>query len=118
MAKGKTLMTPVPSRTDKTATRPASAGNAAVAEAPVVERPTPVTPTPTTKPAAVSAMPFGVENYRLMAIGLAVILAGFFIMSLDKEEFGFGFLGLTLGPLVVLGGFILEFFAILKKPKR
>ncbi len=40
-----------------------------------------------------------------------------FIMSLDKEEFGFGFLGLTLGPLVVIGGFIFEFWALFKNCK-
>src|SRR3982750_1956043 len=64
-----------------------------------------------------AALPFGRQNYTLMLIGIGIILAGFFIMSLDKEEFGFGFLGLTLGPLVVMGGFMLEFFAILARPK-
>ncbi|MCX6217715.1 DUF3098 domain-containing protein [Spirosoma sp.] len=64
-----------------------------------------------------AALPFGRQNYTLMLAGIGVILAGFFIMSLDKEEFGFGFLGLTLGPLVVMGGFVLEFFAILARPK-
>jgi isoprenylcysteine carboxyl methyltransferase (ICMT) family protein YpbQ len=63
-----------------------------------------------------SAMPFGRANYRLMVVGLVVIFLGFFIMSLDKEEFGFGFLGLTLGPLVTMAGFLLEFWAILRKP--
>lgn len=67
--------------------------------------------------AASAALPFGRQNYTLMLAGIGVILAGFFIMSLDKEEFGFGFLGLTLGPLVVMGGFVLEFFAILARPK-
>jgi hypothetical protein len=64
-----------------------------------------------------AALPFGRQNYTFMLIGIAAILAGFFIMSLDKEEFGFGFLGLTLGPLVVMAGFVIEFFAILAKPK-
>lgn len=64
-----------------------------------------------------AALPFGRQNYTLMLAGIGIILAGFFIMSLDKEEFGFGFLGLTLGPLVVMGGFILEFFAILARPR-
>ena len=72
------------------------------------------------KPAApavpTAVMPFGKVNYQLMIAGIAVLLTGFFIMSLDKEEFGFGFLGLTLGPLVVMTGFIIELFAILKKP--
>ncbi len=61
------------------------------------------------------SLPFGKINYTLMLAGIAIILLGFFIMSLDKTEFGFGFLGLTLGPIIVLMGFALEFFAILKK---
>lgn len=65
-----------------------------------------------------SSMPFGKENYILMIAGIAVILAGFIIMSLDKEEFGFGFLGLTLGPIIVVSGFIIEFFAILRTPRK
>lgn len=65
-----------------------------------------------------SSMPFGKENYMLMIAGIAVILAGFIIMSLDKEEFGFGFLGLTLGPIIVVSGFIIEFFAILRTPRK
>lgn len=117
MAKDKTLMTPVPGRANKAASRTDSAASTVEAEAPVQERVTPIMPSATSK-SAVSAMPFGAENYRLMIIGVAVILIGFFIMTLDKEEFGFGFLGLTLGPLVVLSGFILEFFAILKTPKK
>lgn len=67
--------------------------------------------------AAPAALPFGRQNYTLMLAGIAIILIGFFIMSLDKEEFGFGFLGLTLGPIVVMSGFVLEFFAILARPK-
>lgn len=65
-----------------------------------------------------AALPFGRRNYTLMLAGIGIILAGFFIMSLDKEEFGFGFLGLTLGPIVVLSGFVLEFFAILARPTK
>lgn len=65
-----------------------------------------------------SKMPFGKQNYLVMIIGVAVILTGFIIMTLDKEEFGFGFLGLTLGPIVVMAGFTIEFYAILKKPSK
>ena len=61
------------------------------------------------------ALPFGKSNYTIMLAGIATILIGFFVMSLDKAEFGFGFLGLTLGPIIVLAGFAVEFFAILKK---
>ena len=65
-----------------------------------------------------SLMPFGKENYILMIVGIAVILSGFIIMSLDKEEFGFGFLGITLGPIIVVSGFVVEFFAILRTPRK
>ncbi len=63
-------------------------------------------------------MAFGKKNYILMIIGLVVILLGFFIMTLDNEEYGFGFLGITLGPIVLIAGFIIEFFAILTKNKK
>jgi ABC-type transport system involved in cytochrome c biogenesis permease subunit len=62
-------------------------------------------------------LPFDRSNYRWMLIGVVVLLAGFIIMSLDKEEFGFGFLGLTLGPLVLFVGFAIEYYAILHKSK-
>ena len=63
-------------------------------------------------------LPFAASNYTTMLIGIAVILAGFLIMTFDSTEFGFGFLGLTLGPLVTIAGFIIEFWAILRKPKN
>lgn len=53
-----------------------------------------------------------------MIIGAATLIVGFTIMSLDKEPYGFGFLGLTLGPIIVLAGFIVEIFAILHTPKE
>jgi hypothetical protein len=62
-------------------------------------------------------LPFGKKNYLLMLTGIGVLILGFILMSLDQAEFGFGFLGLTLGPIVVMTGFIIEFFAILHKPK-
>ncbi len=53
-----------------------------------------------------------------MIIGIATLIVGFTIMALDKETHGFGFLGLTLGPLIVLSGFVLEIVAILHTPKE
>ncbi|CAG4998593.1 hypothetical protein DYBT9275_02032 [Dyadobacter sp. CECT 9275] len=61
-------------------------------------------------------LPFAATNYTTMLIGLAVILGGFLIMTFDSEEFGFGILGLTIGPVVTVLGFIIEFWAILRKP--
>ncbi|AQG79008.1 DUF3098 domain-containing protein [Spirosoma montaniterrae] len=92
--------------------------NAAAAPA-TAPKTNPVRPvTEPTRTLAVATLPFGRRNYVLMLAGIGIILLGFFIMSLDKEEFGFGFLGLTLGPLVVMSGFVLEFFAILANPKK
>ena len=62
-----------------------------------------------------SGLPFSRQNYLLMLIGIGLILLGFFIMTLDKEEFGFGFLGITLGPAITFIGFLFEFYAIFKK---
>ncbi|KAA9338243.1 DUF3098 domain-containing protein [Hymenobacter busanensis] len=56
---------------------------------------------------------FGPRNYRLMFLGLGVLAAGFIAMSLDSAPYGEGVLGLTVGPLLLLAGFIIEFFAIM-----
>jgi len=61
---------------------------------------------------------FKKANYVIMLIGIGVLIIGFFIMTLDKEDYGFGFLGITLGPIVVMIGFIIEFFAIFYKSKK
>ncbi len=60
---------------------------------------------------------FGKQNYLLMLIGIGILILGFTVMALDNDPFGFGSLGLTVGPLIVLSGFIVQFFAILRKPK-
>ncbi len=67
---------------------------------------------------------FGKENYRLMLIGLAFIAVGFLLMigggSKDPKVFNpeiFDFRRLTLSPILVLAGFVIEIFAIMKKPK-
>jgi hypothetical protein len=63
-------------------------------------------------------MAFGRQNYIIMIAGIAVLILGFIIMSMDKEPFGFGVLGLTVGPVIVMIGFIIEFFAILRNPGK
>lgn len=57
-------------------------------------------------------------NYILMLVGLAALALGFIIMSMDTEQHGFGFLGLTLGPVIIMVGFIIEIVAILYKGKK
>lgn len=61
---------------------------------------------------------FGRKNYILMLAGIVLLIIGFIIMTLDGEQYGLGFMGITLGPLVVLAGFVVEFFAILVKDKN
>ncbi|HCM77557.1 MAG TPA: DUF3098 domain-containing protein [Cytophagales bacterium] len=63
-------------------------------------------------------LPFTRKNYQLMIIGLLTVAVGFTIMSLDSEPYGFGFMGITLSPIVVVAGFILEIYAILYTPKE
>lgn len=61
---------------------------------------------------------FGKKNYILMLAGIATIILGFIIMTMDTEPHGFGFLGITFGPIIVMLGFIVEFFAILHKKEK
>ncbi len=68
---------------------------------------------------------FGPMNYRLLAIGLVVIIIGFILMSGGKSDdptvFNpevFSTRRITIAPIVVLIGFIIEGFAIMWKPKN
>ena len=70
-------------------------------------------------------MPLTFTNYKLMLIGFAVIVLGFILMSGggsdDPNVFNedmFSFRRITLAPLLVLGGFAFEIYAIMKKPKK
>ncbi|MFN5323831.1 MAG: DUF3098 domain-containing protein [Bacteroidota bacterium] len=67
---------------------------------------------------------FGKENYRIMLIGIALIVVGFILMAGggtdDPKKFSediFSFQRITLAPILVLSGFVLEIYAILKKQK-
>ncbi|SHM91754.1 Protein of unknown function [Cyclobacterium lianum] len=60
-------------------------------------------------------LPFTRRNYQLMLIGIAIIVLGFTIMGMDRQLHGFGFMGLTLGPVTVLFGFLFQFYAIFYK---
>lgn len=60
---------------------------------------------------------FSKANYMIMIAGIIVLAIGFIVMTLDTEPYGFGFLGLTLGPIIVMLGFAIQFVAIFYKPK-
>ncbi|MES2381772.1 MAG: DUF3098 domain-containing protein [Bacteroidota bacterium] len=56
---------------------------------------------------------FGKQNYMLMALGVVVIIIGFFVMS-GKDDI-FSTTKLTAAPIIILLGFVIEIFAIMKK---
>jgi len=65
------------------------------------------------------------ENYKYIAIGFAIIVAGFLLMlggkSDNPDEFSreiFSFRRITLAPVVVVAGFVFEIWAIMRKPRR
>lgn len=62
-------------------------------------------------------MIFTRTNYLIMLAGILLLLIGFFIMTLEKAEYGFGSLGLTVGPVFLMAGFLVEIYAILHKDK-
>lgn len=67
---------------------------------------------------------FGKENYVLMIIGMVIIIIGYMLMSGGKstdpnvfnESEIFSFRRITLAPIVVLLGYAIEVYAIVKKP--
>ncbi len=70
-------------------------------------------------------LPLGMQNYKLMLIGFAVIVLGFVLMagggSDDPNVFNeemFSFRRITLAPILVLGGFAFEIYAIMHKSKK
>ena len=74
---------------------------------------------------------FGKENYKLMLIGLALILAGFLLMmgadanTVDGKydpnvwnEGIFSIRRIRIAPMLVIAGFAVEVYAILKRNKK
>ncbi len=68
--------------------------------------------------------PFSRENYMLMLVCIAVVIIGFMLMSGGGEDpvkydpTIFSFRRIVLAPIVVIAGFIIGFFAIMRKPKE
>jgi hypothetical protein len=63
-------------------------------------------------------LPLKSADIKILLIGIMSMIVGFFIMTLDKEPFGFGFLGLTLGPIFVLLGVLIPIFSLFNKRKN
>ncbi len=89
-----------------------------------VKKPSGTTVTQKAPPSGLSEFAFGKQNYKLLLIGLVLILVGFLLMigggSDDPNVFSeeiFNFRRLTLAPILILAGYVVEIFAIMKKPK-
>ncbi len=70
------------------------------------------------------AFVFNRQKYMIMLAGIVLLLIGFLLMigggSEDPGKFSyelFSFRRLTLAPILVILGFIVEIYAIMKKPK-
>ncbi len=67
---------------------------------------------------------FGKDNYMWMAIGAVVIAIGMFVMSGGKNEnpnvfdtnVVYSTTRITVAPILILLGFVIEIYAIFKKP--
>lgn len=68
---------------------------------------------------------FEKDNYMWMGIGALVIIIGMFIMSGGKNESANKFdynvvystTRITIAPILILAGFVIEIYAIFKRPK-
>jgi hypothetical protein len=92
---------------------------------------TPKKPVTTGAPKAAPVAPrqtaplFEKDNYRWMLIGLVLIALGLILMgggkSKDPNVFNpkevYSFTRITLAPILILGGFVVEIFAIFRKAK-
>lgn len=69
---------------------------------------------------------FTKDNYMWMVAGLVVMALGFFLMSggksadpnvFNKDEV-YSTTRITIAPILIIAGLLLEIFAIMKKPKE
>jgi len=58
--------------------------------------------------------PLNKNRIYILLVGILIIFLGLFIMTLDKSEFGMGFLGITFGPVLVLLGVLIPVFSLFK----
>ena len=72
-----------------------------------------------------SKFAFTKNNYILLGIGVLFVIIGLFLMqgggSLDPSNFNeeiFSFQKITLAPILIVSGFVINVFAILYSPKK
>ncbi|MBN9349870.1 MAG: DUF3098 domain-containing protein [Chitinophagaceae bacterium] len=68
---------------------------------------------------------FGRENVKIMIIGAIIIALGFILMAGGKSSNPnvydykaiYSFQRITLAPILIVGGLVVEIFGIMRKPK-
>lgn len=78
-----------------------------------------------TKNSSAENILFTKENYKWMIIGLVIMALGFFAMaggksvnpSVFNDKDVYSPMRITVAPILIVAGLVLEIFAIMKKPK-
>ena len=79
----------------------------------------------TTKNSSAGNILFTKENYKWMLIGLVIMALGFFLMAGGKssnpnvfsDKDVYSPIRITVAPILIVAGLLLEIFAIMKRPK-
>ncbi len=80
---------------------------------------------PVVKNEPVKNILFTKENYKWMIIGLVILALGFFLMAggkssnpnVFKDQDIYSPMRITIAPILIVAGLLVEIFAIMKKPK-
>ncbi|MEP6927543.1 MAG: DUF3098 domain-containing protein [Ginsengibacter sp.] len=86
---------------------------------------TPVTAKTTIQNSSAENILFTKENYKWMVIGLVIMALGFFLMAGGKssnpnvfsDQDVYSPMRITVAPILIVAGLLVEIFAIMKKPK-
>lgn len=59
-----------------------------------------------------NSMIFGAWNYKVLSLGLLLVIIGFTAMYIENEVYGI--ISLYISPIVIMAGYVTVIFAILK----
>lgn len=64
----------------------------------------------------IKPMLFSPLNYKLLGIGVLMVIVGFTAMRIENEVYGI--ISLYISPVVILAGYIMVIYAILKRDHK
>ena len=90
-----------------------------------VKKITPATAKPVAQNSPAGNALFTKENYKWMLIGLVILALGFFLMAGGKssnpnvfnDKDVYSPMRITVAPILIVAGLLVEIFAIMKRPK-